>query len=312
MKIASARLRRILLGLAALAAALLAGAGPTDAQVLYGSIVGRVSDTSQAVVPGAKVIAIHEGTNLARETTTDRDGTYRFGNVPPGAHTVRAVLAGFKEYVKNDVPVSANTLTRVDVTLEVGALTEAITVQSAQALLQADTGDLHAELESEEITSLPLGNYRSYQTLLSLVPGTTTPSFSTWTASVNADAPSSPLSINVNVFRAGWTTYTAPAETIHTVNISTSNFDAEQGMAGGSAITVLTKSGSNELHGSAVVLHENEDLRARHFFNPEEKGDSSLYMGGVTLGGPVITPLEATWVAGASLGPAPQHRGASR
>jgi hypothetical protein len=300
------RSKRLLRG--ALALAFLALAGPASAQVLYGSLVGRVSDTSQAVVPAAQVIAIHQATNLARETTTSPDGTYRFVNVPPGAHTVRVVLKGFRESVQTDVPVSANTVTRVDVTLEVGAITEAITVRSEQTLLQADTGDLHAELESEEITTLPLGNYRSYQTLLTLVPGTTTPSFSTWTTSANMDIPSAPLSLNVNgtahnnnntrldgasninIFRAGWTVYTAPAETIHTVNVSTSNFDAEQGIAGGSAITVLTKSGSNEFHGSAVVLHENEDLRARHFFSlpDEDKIDTSLFMGGVTLGGPVI------------------------
>lgn len=121
---------------AAAVVAFLALSGPTDAQVLYGSLVGRVSDTSQAVVPGAKVIAIHQGTNLARETTTDADGTYRFVNVPPGAHTVRVVLPGFKEYVKTGVPVSVNEVTRVDITLEVGVITEAVTVQSERILAQ--------------------------------------------------------------------------------------------------------------------------------------------------------------------------------
>jgi hypothetical protein len=301
----SGRRRGPLVG-ALLASTILALAAPAGAQVLYGSLVGRVSDASQAVAPGAEVIAIHQATNLARETTTQADGTYRFVNLPPGPHTVRVALPGFREYVQTDVPVSVNAVTRVDVTLEVGALAEAITVRSEQALLQTDTGDLHAELESEEITTLPLGNYRSYETLLSLVPGTTRPPFSGMTATSNFDVPASPLTLNVNgtahnnnhtrldgasnvfIWRAGWTVYTSPAETIDTVNISTSNFDAEQGMAGGSAITVLTKSGSNEFHGSAVVLHENEGLRARNFFNPGDKIDSSLFIGGVTLGGPVI------------------------
>jgi hypothetical protein len=301
--------------LAVLLLAVLAPAVPTAAQVLYGSLVGRVSDTSLAVVPGARVIAIHQATNLARETTTDGEGSYRLVNLPPGAHTVRVVLAGFKEYVKTDVPVSANTVIRVDITLELGALTEAITVRSERALLQADTGDLHAELRSAEITSLPLGSYRNYQALLNLVPGTSTPPPTGMTASANLDAPGAPMTTNVNgtahnnnntrldgtsniyVWRPGWTAYTAPAETIHTVNISTSNFDAEQGMAGGSAITVLTKSGSNEFHGSGFLFHENEDLRARNWadarYDPvtgEEKPklDTSLFLGGLTLGGPVI------------------------
>jgi hypothetical protein len=276
--------------------------GPADAQVLYGSIVGSVTDASQASVPGAAVIAIHQETNLARETTTHRDGGYRFANLLPGAYSLRVALVGFKEYVKRDVPVSANTVARVDVMLELGAVEETVTVESERALLQTDTGDLHAELESEEITSLPLGNYRNYQALLYAVPGTTPP----WEYKAILDNPSSPLATNVNgtahnsnntrldgttdiyIWRPHEVAYVAPAETVDTVNISTSNFDAEQGMAGGAAISVLTKSGSNELHGSAFVLHENEDLRARNVFNPGDKIDSSLFIGGVTLGGPLV------------------------
>jgi hypothetical protein len=283
--------------------------GPADAQVLYGSIVGTVTDASQAAVPRAAVTVIHQETNLAREATTRRDGSYGFVDAMPGTYTVRVVLAGFREYLKKDVPVSASTVARVDVRLEVGALSEAVTVQSERALLQTDTGDLHTELQSEEITNLPLGGYRNYQALLNLVPGTTTPPPSGMTTSANIDAPSAPLTININgtahnnnntrldgtsdiyIWRPGWTAYTAPAETVDTVSVSTGSFDAEQGMAGGAAIAVMTRSGSNELHGSAFVFHENEDLRARNFFNTPDKGDkidSSLYMGGVTLGGPIV------------------------
>jgi hypothetical protein len=300
---------------AVLVGAIVALAGAGIAQVLYGSLVGRVSDTSGAVVPGAEVIAIHQATNLARETTTQADGTYRFVNLPPGPHTVRVVLAGFKEHVQTDVPILAGAVTREDVTLEVGALTEVITVRSEQAVLQTDTGDLHAKLESEEITSLPLGNYRSYQTLLNLVPGTSLPRPTGMTSTAHIDVPSVPLTVNVNgtahnnnntrldgstnifIWRPGWTVYTAPAETVHSVHVSTASFDAEQGMAGGSAITVLTRSGSNELHGSGFVFHENEDLRARNWaddkYDPvtgEEipRLDTSLFMGGLTLGGPIL------------------------
>src|SRR6266571_9068614 len=293
---------------ATLAMALLFGALATrsDAQVLYGSIVGNVADASKSAVPGAAVTIVHKETNLARETVTRSDGSYTFVNVQPGTYTVRIVLAGFKESVKENVPVSANAITRVDVGLEVGQLTEAVTVQSERTLLQTDSGSVTAELKSKEIASLPLGNYRNYQTLLNLVPGTTPAGFQ----NAVTDTPGRALTTNVNgtarnnnntrldgtvnvfIWLPHHAVYVAPAETVYTVNISTDNFDAEQGMAGGAAVSVLTKSGTNEFHGSGFALHEDQGLRARNFFNNGPRDDpgfkSHRNIDGATLGGPIV------------------------
>lgn len=287
---------------AAVAVGVLLAAGPAGAQVLYGSLVGRVTDPSRAALPGAVVTLVEADTHLARETTTQGDGGYRFLNVPPGSYTVEVRLEGFRLHVLTGVPVSANTVAREDVVLELGGLSETISVVSERTLLQTDTGDLHAELGSEEITRLPLGNYRNYQSALNLVPGTTPPRAS----NAITDTPARGLNINVNgtarnnnntrldgtsnvyVWLPHHTVYVAPAETIESVNISTASFDAEQGMAGGAAITVLTRSGTNTFHGSAFALHENEALRARDFFNAGEKGESSRNIDGLTLGGPIL------------------------
>ncbi len=288
--------------LALLVVAILALAGPSDAQVLYGSIVGHVTDPSQASVPGANVIAIHTQTNLARETTTRGDGGYAFANLPEGTYTVRISLQGFKEFVQEQVPVSPNTVSRIDIVLQVGALTETITVRTERTLLQTDTGDLHSVIESEEIEKLPLGSYRNYETLLNLVPGTV-PARITNNITVN---PSAALvskvngtaannnntrldgATNIHVWLSHLAVYVAPAETVDTVNVATASFDAEQGMTGGAAISVMTKSGTNEFHGSGTYLFENQDLRARNFFNTGDKPDSSRKIGAVTLGGPII------------------------
>src|SRR5712691_3333122 len=314
-------------GLVLTSAAMLALAtllpGPVHAQVLYGSIVGNVADTTKAAVPGATVTIIHKETNLARESSTSSDGTYRFVNVQPGTYMVRVALAGFKESVKENVPVSANAISRVDFGLEVGQLTEAVTVQSEQKLLQTDSGSVTAELKSKEITSLPLGNYRNYQSLLNLVPGTTPAGFQ----NAVTDTPARALTTNVNgtartnnntrldgttniyIWLPHHAVYVAPAETVETVNVTTNNFDAEQGMAGGAAVSVLTKSGTNEFHGSGFALHEDQGLRARNFFNTASRDlpsfKSHRNIDGATLGGPVIknklkvTPTMLRWLLNA-------------
>jgi hypothetical protein len=288
--------------LAVLVAALVVLAGPSSAQVLYGSLVGSVTDPTHAAVPGATVTIINMGTNLARETTTRADGSYTFVNVIPGSYRVRVSLTGFKEYVKEGVPISTNAVARVDVGLEVGAMTETVTVESPVSLLQTDTGSVQSELKAKEIVDLPLGSYRNYQELLNLVPGTTPAAFQN---SVT-DTPERALTTNVNgtarnnnntrldgavtvfVWLPHHSVYVAPADTVDTVNVSTSNFDAEQGMAGGAAVTVLTKSGTNEFHGSGNWLFENSGLRARNWANPGDKPDTKRNIGTITLGGPIL------------------------
>jgi hypothetical protein len=288
--------------LAVLVAALLALAGPAGAQVLYGTLVGNVADTSGAAVPGATVTLINMNTNLARETTTGTEGAYRFVNVVPGTYRIRVVLTGFKEYVREGVPISTNAVARVDISLEVGAVTESVTVQSEVSLLQTDSGSVQSELKSKEVTSLPLGSYRNYQELLNLVPGTTPAVFQ----NSITDTPARALSTNVNgtarnnnntrldgavtvfVWLPHHAVYVAPADTVDTVNVSTSNFDAEQGMAGGAAVTVLTKSGTNEFHGAGSWLFENSSLRARNWANSGAKPDTKRNIGTATLGGPIL------------------------
>ncbi|MCG6928472.1 MAG: TonB-dependent receptor [Acidobacteria bacterium] len=295
--------RRTGLLLATLVVTILALAGPADAQVLYGSIVGDVVDTSGAAVPGATVTAINQGTNLAREATTGAAGAYSFSNLQEGTYTIRVSLQGFKEYVEEGIPVTQGGIARVNVALEVGALTEVITVQSEQALLQTDSGDLKGTLDAAEIENLPLGNYRNYQKLLDLVPGTTPAGFQ----NAITDTPERSLTTNVNglnrnnnntrldgatnvyIWLPHHALYVAPSETVETVNISTASFDAEQGMAGGSAISVATKSGTNEFHGSGTFLFENDSLRARNWANTSgDKPSNDRKIGAATLGGPII------------------------
>jgi outer membrane receptor protein involved in Fe transport len=271
------------------------------AQVLYGSIVGNVQDSSGATLPGATVTITSQETNLVRTAVTNETGAYSFTNVQAGTYEVKVSLQGFKESVKTAVPVTVNTVSRVDAALELGQLSETITVQSESQLLQTDKADTHTEIRSEAITQLPLQQNRNYQTLINLVPGATPAR----TQNSEVDTPGRALTTNVNglnrnnngtktdgatnvnIWLPHHTMLVSPAETVDTVNVSTSNFDAEQGMAGGAAITVITKSGTNEFKGSAFEFYNNEKMNASPYFATEKK-PSSAHITGATLGGPVL------------------------
>ena len=144
----------------------------TYAQVLYGSIVGVVTDSTGAAIPGAGVTIVNRDTGLTREATTDAQGNYSLINILAGPYNLKVTLAGFKEIQRSNLPVSVGQIARVDATLEVGALTETVNVESASQLLQTDKADVSTELKSREIEALPTNQFRNYQALLNLVPGT--------------------------------------------------------------------------------------------------------------------------------------------
>ena len=274
--------------------------------MLYGGLVGNVVDAQGAVVPGASVTIVNKDTNLTRETTTDAQGGYSFTNIQAGPYDVKVVLTGFRESVRSRVPVTTGQISRVDLTLAVGNVTESITVQSEAELLQTDKADVHTELKSTEITNLPLNRFRNYQALVALVPGSLPPAFQ----NAETDTPQRSLNMtvngqdgaanttltdgtrNVNVGLPHHNVYIAPAETIETVNITTGSMDAEEGMAAGVAISVVTKSGTNNFKGSGFEFFNNEKLNATPYYfgrgaTPVKLPVERQTFGG-TLGGPIL------------------------
>ncbi len=275
-----------------------------SAQILYGSVVGVVKDAQGASVPGATVTITNKETALTLDATTNPEGGYSFTNVLPGQYDVKVSLTGFREFVRSNVPVSISNISRVDVTLEVGTLSETVTVASEAQLLQTDKADVHTEIKSAELTAMPLNRFRNYQALMNLVPGTTPMAF----GNAETDTPARSLATNVNgqvntnnstrtdgatnmnVWLPNHEMYISPAETVDTVNVSTSSFDAEQGMAGGAAITVITKSGTNNFKGSAFEFYNGDKLNATPAFfgngpvPPKLPLKQNIYGG--TFGGP--------------------------
>lgn len=271
-------------------------------QVLYGSIAGNVTDSTGARVPGAEVKIVNPNTNYTQSTVTGDTGSYSLLNVPDGTYDLTVSLTGFKEHVSKSITVRPGVVTREDVQLEVGQLSDVVSVTAAATLLQTDTASVQSQLENKEITNLPLGAYRNYQSLINLVPGATPANFQ----NAVTDTPMRALTTNVNgtarnnnntridgaqsinVWLPHHSGYVPPAETIEVVNIATNNFDAETGFAGGAAATVITKSGTNDFHGTAFALHENVATNARDYFQIGEKPHSLKNIDGGTIGGPII------------------------
>jgi Carboxypeptidase regulatory-like domain len=136
---------------------LLVVAGPrVSAQVLYGSLSGTVQDSTGAVVPGAAVTVTNAGTGQSLNASTSDSGHYIFPGLIPGVYELKISATGFRPFTRVNIAVTANTVRREDVTLELGQVTESVTVQAAAVSLQTEKADLHTELDSREVTNLPL------------------------------------------------------------------------------------------------------------------------------------------------------------
>jgi hypothetical protein len=283
----------------------LAYAQRVDAQVLYGSVTGTVTDQSGAAVARARIVATNRATSVQREAETDENGHYRITDLPPGSYDLKVTASGFRPLTQTGQTITVNTVTDVDISLQVGAVSEMVRVEASTVTLQTEKTDLHTDLTEKAVLELPLNQYRNFQTLINLVPGATPGVFQ----NAIADTPERGLSTNINgtnrnnnntrvdgaadvfVWLPHHAVYIPPAETIQEVNISTNNFDPEQGMTGGAAVTVITKSGTNEFHGVLFEYHQDQALRARQFFETEaaspKKGKSILNDFGGVLGGPI-------------------------
>lgn len=285
--------------------ALICGFGRQTAQgqVLYGSVVGSVTDPTGAVIPNAAVTLTSRETAHSRDISTDDGGRYSFVNVLPGKYDIKISAPGFKTFTQTNFDVRPDEIGRIDIKLDVGQISDQVTVEATAVALQTEKADTHGVIDSKQITSLPIGGYRNYQTLINLVPGATPAGFQ----NSITDTPGRALTTNinggnrntnitridgaasVNVWLPHHVGYVVPEETVEVVNVTTAAADAEQGMAGASAITLVTKSGSNAIHGSAFEFHDNQRLKARNFFQAAgtDKPLSIYNNFGGTIGGPI-------------------------
>ena len=287
--------QRILLTLAAALATCL----PTYGQAVNATLLGNVIDASGAAVPGAKVVIIETRTGISRGTQTNQSGNYVFANLQPGNYNVEVEHPGFRRAVRQSVDVLVNSTARVDLQLQPGEITESITVTAETAMLQTDRSDTGRKIETRQVQDLPLTFNRNFQALLNLVPGVHrafrphSEFFNPQDSLSNNVNGQSRLANNVqlegvdNNHRTGLlTAMIPPIEALATVDITTSNYEAELGRAGGAVTNVVVRSGTNDLHGSLFEFNRLSKLGARNVF-AQTKAPTTYNLFGGTFGGPI-------------------------
>ena len=285
---------------------LISASGIGLAQAVKGTLLGTITDSSGATAANAAVTITETRTNISTTTTANSDGNYSFSNVKEGVYRIEATLKGFKKVVRDNVAVDVDTTVRIDLALQVGEVTDTVTIEaSAAPILQTDRADTGRLLETKQVAELPLGFGRNFQGLLVTVPGATRPSrphsefFNPQDSLESKVNGQSRMSNNFmiegvdNNEKTGLLQVLIPAaDAIQTVSISTSNFDAELGRAGGAVSSVTLKSGTNSIHGSGFFFGNNENTLAKDYFTsltPNFSKPITRYRQvGFTVGGPII------------------------
>jgi hypothetical protein len=286
----------------AAAALLLGGGAGAFGQATTATLVGTVTDTSGAALNHATVTITDQNTGQTYAHQTNESGNYEFTLLPPGVYSVEVADQGFASAVTKNVQATVNTTNRTDVKLNPGGASQTVTVTDQAPALQTDRADVSAQIETKQVSDLPVGSSRNFQALESLVPGVSAPIYdhssffdaqNSQSFQVNGQAE---LANNLQLEgiddneRTGLLqVYIPPAAAIQTVDVETSNYAPEFGRAAGAVTNVVLKSGSNQFHGSAYEYNEVSTTGARDYFNNTGKFPrftNNYY--GATIGGPII------------------------
>jgi hypothetical protein len=290
--------------------ALFAGVS-TSAQTFRGTILGSVTDSSGAAVPGATVTIKNLDTGLTRTVSTSDDGSYAVPELPIGNYSVTVEKPGFKSGIVTGIKVEVSSERRADVTLQPGQLAQTVTVQGEELpMVESTSNTLGGLIESKVAGNLPV-NGRDYQKLILLVPGASA------APDGISDSPGSYGTLSVNGARGRSNNYLLdgtdmndgyrndpaineggvfgtpatilPIEAIAEVHVE-SNFEAEYGRSAGAAINIVTKSGTNEIHGAAFDYFRNTALNTRNYFNPAGQQQQPFHLNqfGSDIGGPIF------------------------
>jgi len=288
------QIRQTLLSAALLLVLPIAASG----QVTTSTLVGLVRDAQSAVIPGASVVATHEGTGVSREGMTDGNGEFVFSALPAGPYTVKIELTGFKALQNRGMQLGAGQTIRQTFTLEVGALAETVTVAGEAPLVETAASLQADSLGTQEVRELPV-NRRNLTNLMSLTAGVNVSgdgmvqmngvaAGGTGLTVDGTEANSNPEARSLSQYGGQNQISVMSLDSISEVQIVKGVLPAEYGGVAGGQINVISRSGTNNFHGTAFYSGQNEKFNARGFFSTTAKPVGKFNQYGGTLGGPVL------------------------
>ena len=294
---------KALVGAAVLAVALTVLSAPVYGQASSAAVNGTVSDQQGAIVPATRVLLTSVETGIEHRSETNAVGRYVYVNIPPGYYTIEASSDGFRTAAIEPFILTVNQTATFDIVLEVGAVTESVTVEAIGAQVQASSSELGTAMSEQQVIDLPL-NGRNFTQLLMLTPGASpvnvaqsrggfgSTSVGTFSfPSINGQNNRSNLFLTDGVNNQGTmtSTYAVPPiiDAIQEFKVQSHNDLAEFGSVTGGVINVVTKGGSNDINGRLWWFLRNDNLDARNTFL-RERATLSQNMFGGTVGGPLV------------------------
>src|SRR5215813_6753560 len=280
---------------------------PMFAQTPSGEISGVVSDSNGSVVAGVKITLTNPATNAVREVQSNDSGLYAIPALPPGIYTLKVEKTGFRAIERRNVEVLVGSSSRIDVTLEIGELTNVVEIAGGAPVIQSENASIGTVIENRSVVELPL-NGRNYLQLTSLIPGATTNGPSSSQGKQRMGGQRNSFALNVSGQRIHFNHYSLDGientdlnfnsymllpsvDALQEFKVESGLFDAEYGRAI-AQINVSTKSGTNLFHGTLFEFLRNSALDAKNYFDrpndPIPPFKRNQY--GATVGGPVLLP----------------------
>ena len=269
--------------------------GVTNAYAQNAQMTGTVADASGGVIPGATVTTKNRETGFSRTTTTDENGAYRLPALPPGRYSITVELVGFATETRPDITLVIDQTATIAFTLKPAALEESVTVTGEAPIVDTTRSDVSTSVSTDQIQALPVAS-RRWIDLAMLTPGVSQDAirgrFYPGTVNIGAGTREYSNAYYVDGVNNTWAEMGEPRQnfamdSIREFKVSTSNYKAEYGLATGGLLTVVSKAGTNDLHGSGFLFFRDEALTARTVFE-QEKPPFKRYQYGGSVGGPIV------------------------